>query len=446
MMPERMLRVAAWKWTILFMTSSSAFTVAEGVSAMDCSKARSPTEKAICDDPELIKSDRQLNCDYRSFLDEYQKKGNHDCLLEDEAARQKSWLQERDACGNDVNCIKFAYADRTNQIRSYASVCVVINDASEKYLGRACYKPALPTAPTAVATSLPVNQKSKNDCSPRYKIDFSVTKNGEGDRVINGYIPGYYKADIKIQSGPDAGALKARPVPLATAEALARARKAAIKSGVTIDTGLDLAQQSESGLRNIMTSYVQRHGNPEGASIDGIFRQVRPFLAKGGRPGPQGDAAYHMILGREPVLTRADVELMRDSMREYNVRLAEENYNQYNNDGRKFQELPEEAQTLLLDWVWNFGRADDVHGKNAYSPDKEKERESSGMVYRAPVAKKTRYEFWTLVYANDWKRLAEKLKSADFPLRTRSYDERYRARGRLLDRALQRGWPDSSAC
>ncbi|XTI72221.1 pesticin C-terminus-like muramidase [Acidithiobacillus sp. AC3] len=446
MIPERMLRVAAWKWTILFMTSTSAFTAASGVSAMDCSKARTPTEKTICGDPELEKMDRQLNRDYRSFLDEYQKKGNHDCLLEDETAKQKAWLKERDACGTDVNCIKFAYADRSNLLRSYASVCVVINDASEKYLGRACYKPALPTAPTAVATSLPVNQKSKNDCSPGYKIDFSVTKNGEGDRVITGYIPGYYIADVRVQSGPDAGALIARPVALTTAKARAKAKKAAISSGVTIDTGLDLAQQSESHLHSIMTSYVKGHGVPVGASIDRIFKRVRSFLAKGpGHSGPQGEAAYHMILGNEPKLTRADVELMRDSMREYNVQLAERNYNLYNKDGKKFQELPAEAQTLMLDVVWNFGGFDDVHGKNAYSPTKEGEIiQKKGE--RAMLAKKTRYQFWTLVYANDWKRLAEKLKSADFPLRTRSYDERYRARGRLLDRALQRGWPDSSAC
>lgn len=58
MIPERMPRVAAWKWTILFMTSSSAFTVASGVSAMDCSKARTPTEKTICGDAELEKMDR----------------------------------------------------------------------------------------------------------------------------------------------------------------------------------------------------------------------------------------------------------------------------------------------------------------------------------------------------------------------------------------------------
>ncbi len=134
--------------------------------AIDCTLAKTPTELAICADPALVKLDAQLNRDYKAFRDAYQKSDNHQCLLEDEAARQKAWLKDRDACGNDAICIFNAYQSRIEKLEIYSKTCV-IGDCLGPNLGRTCAQHcnSTPVAnPTTPTTSTPVTAPATSSC------------------------------------------------------------------------------------------------------------------------------------------------------------------------------------------------------------------------------------------------------------------------------------------
>lgn len=143
--------------TLVFFVLVSGTAASNTVWAFDCKNAFTQTEKKICSDPVLQKLDAQLNRDYKIFRQTYGKSGTHECLLEDEAQAQKSWLQQRDACGTDKKCIEDAYRSRINQLDTYAHMCMG-DDFSPIYKDRPCHKSAAgtgatPSAPTASAGS-----------------------------------------------------------------------------------------------------------------------------------------------------------------------------------------------------------------------------------------------------------------------------------------------------
>ena len=63
-----------------------------------CSKAASPTEKAICGNYELSAWDRSVAAAWRDVT---QRKPSDDLL-----ASQKEWLKKRDACGANASCLE----------------------------------------------------------------------------------------------------------------------------------------------------------------------------------------------------------------------------------------------------------------------------------------------------------------------------------------------------
>ena len=82
---------------------SSFFSSAYAVS-FDCAKAKTFTEKAICQDPELSALDDELSMMYTSAV---ARTKNSKALKK----QQEKWLKERDACQNET-CVKKSYQKR----------------------------------------------------------------------------------------------------------------------------------------------------------------------------------------------------------------------------------------------------------------------------------------------------------------------------------------------
>ncbi|NIF39909.1 DUF1311 domain-containing protein [Burkholderia sp. Tr-862] len=79
--------------------------IAARAASFDCTKAASPTEKAICADPGLSSLDGQLAAAWKKAL----AKGGDTAALK---AAQLQWLKQRDRCGTDASCIGDRYRER----------------------------------------------------------------------------------------------------------------------------------------------------------------------------------------------------------------------------------------------------------------------------------------------------------------------------------------------
>lgn len=92
--------------------------------AIDCSKATSKDEMAICNSPTLMQLDTVLNKSY-SLARQHSDKA----LLK---TQQLSWLKERQHCGNDVVCLGNSYISRIKTLAEVDNVSV-IHTASKQW-------------------------------------------------------------------------------------------------------------------------------------------------------------------------------------------------------------------------------------------------------------------------------------------------------------------------
>ncbi|MBZ9656605.1 hypothetical protein [Phyllobacterium lublinensis] len=81
--------------------------------SFSCSKAQTPTERAICSDGGLRSKDRALGQIY-FWIRNNVESGLRKRLL----AAQRSFLAERNKCGSDVMCLNAAYDSKLNQMSS----------------------------------------------------------------------------------------------------------------------------------------------------------------------------------------------------------------------------------------------------------------------------------------------------------------------------------------
>ncbi|WP_141246517.1 lysozyme inhibitor LprI family protein [Actibacterium ureilyticum] len=85
--------------------------------SFDCSRAGTPTEKAICSNSELAKRDVEVSAVYgeaRAKLDQSMQ----EALL----ALQRAWLAERDSCGANVQCLAQSMDMQSQRIRQIAGL------------------------------------------------------------------------------------------------------------------------------------------------------------------------------------------------------------------------------------------------------------------------------------------------------------------------------------
>lgn len=391
-----------------------ALTDPTTASAFDCRKASTPTEKAICADPELKRKDNQLSRDYALFRQHFSKSGNYDCLVAEQKKRQFEWLKERDACGADKACIAAAYDKRQNQLDLFTRACFPMDSMRPE-----CKKDA-PTAPVTSPVASDASETSNaQDCTKSYKYDVQFTAKYEGGLVLEGHVPGWYIA--KPIKGDDE----------ATHAVLVKKIKPQLISGVTVDTGFDLAYQKPGDLKRTLNSYIREHGNPGNVDVDRLVHELSPYMDE----HLVGWKAFNTIKGNEPRLTRSEAKLIQlANFEKKYAPAAERNFDRYNTTSLTYKELPSEVQTVLVDFVWNYGPADEIHSI------------SNG----ARKATITRRNFWSMVYEGKWEELADALEKADksvFPRTDKqeaSYSRRLRGRGKLLRRALNRGWPQKA--
>ena len=90
--------------------SLAALPFASGLASaasFDCAKASTPTEHAICDNPQLSSLDEQTAGLYYTFI----SSGVPDATasVADVKKAQAAFLTKRDACGANYNCLIDAY-------------------------------------------------------------------------------------------------------------------------------------------------------------------------------------------------------------------------------------------------------------------------------------------------------------------------------------------------
>jgi hypothetical protein len=85
-------------------------------ASFDCSKAATPTEKAICSDKKLSLLDSFMSIDFKDKLTVAKDKNS---VKED----QKQWNRtQRDKCGADTSCLVTIYQERLDGSLEYAGV------------------------------------------------------------------------------------------------------------------------------------------------------------------------------------------------------------------------------------------------------------------------------------------------------------------------------------
>ena len=76
---------------------------------IDCSRASTANERAICADPFLLQTDARLDTLY-DISTRLVSSTERESLLDS----QRTWVKEREQCGTDKNCMRAAYARRAS--------------------------------------------------------------------------------------------------------------------------------------------------------------------------------------------------------------------------------------------------------------------------------------------------------------------------------------------
>jgi uncharacterized protein len=84
-------------------------------AARICQEARHADERTICRTPGMVHVDRNMNREYQQLMSELGFFGRARLR-----ARQREWLAERRACGNNPTCVRLAYRERMHTFHSIA--------------------------------------------------------------------------------------------------------------------------------------------------------------------------------------------------------------------------------------------------------------------------------------------------------------------------------------
>ena len=97
--------------TVRCLSIALALAVAApALAAVDCSRAKTNSEKLLCSNSRLAAADQRLASAFRAAI----KRGIEPQVLMDS---QRSWIHDvRDVC-NDVDCMLKAYDERTAEIK-----------------------------------------------------------------------------------------------------------------------------------------------------------------------------------------------------------------------------------------------------------------------------------------------------------------------------------------
>lgn len=102
--------------TLAVMLATAATTGAHAAS-FDCAKAATPTEHAICDNPQLSKLDDQTSGLYYTLISNGSLSAKKVSQVK---AAQAKFLTTRDACGAGYDCLIDAYTSQIMYLKAEA--------------------------------------------------------------------------------------------------------------------------------------------------------------------------------------------------------------------------------------------------------------------------------------------------------------------------------------
>jgi uncharacterized protein len=99
---------------IMTMGLGLSAAVPAGAASFDCTAGLTHTEAAICDNGDLSNLDSRMAAVYTAIMRRapfaFRKQVQHDQIV---------WLQARDACGANTDCLWNAYTARIQILQSY---------------------------------------------------------------------------------------------------------------------------------------------------------------------------------------------------------------------------------------------------------------------------------------------------------------------------------------
>ena len=302
--------------------------------AMDCSRASTPAERAICGNKKLLFLDRDLTIVYHKFIKVFSDTGHYTHLVAATRTGQKEWLRERNACGSDAACIKAAYEKRLALLQSH--VCYPRDDSPIYEQSTPTPKPAPQTQPRETASA----------CSPTDRVDYDFIKKSEG-AMLDFYVPGAFKANVK--TGRNLGPNYKKNAKTGKLE-----QKATDASGVTVGEGVDLGQQTVANLWRYMHIEAQKYGNPEKVDIQGILNRAQPFIGKKKSTAVNAlNDYYDHNDKRYPKLARAEADFISSAVKHGYAEDAAVLFNKNAHPKMNFWALPSAVQTTLTDMKYH---------------------------------------------------------------------------------------------
>jgi uncharacterized protein len=111
-MRYRTLLAASAALAAVGMTADSA-----SAASFNCAQAATPTEHAICDNPQISKLDEQTSGFYYQII----SSGAPRRTVNQVKSSQVSFLQQRNSCGAGYNCLISAYTDQIMYLKNVKS-------------------------------------------------------------------------------------------------------------------------------------------------------------------------------------------------------------------------------------------------------------------------------------------------------------------------------------
>lgn len=211
-------------------------------------------------------------------------------------------------------------------------------------------------------------------CTEKWRVDKAFLEKSEGALETDGYVP-KYKNDVKDKNGK---------ITHKKGEVIA-------SSGVTISTGVDLGQQSAAGTKAAINSYIKDKGNPDKVDVDALMKKLDPYF------GLKKQKAVEELAKTPLTITEAEARLLADAFGYDTQKKVAAQFDKKNTQKMVFKKLPTEAQTVIVDFAYQYGLSDTL----------------------GPI----RQTFWKNVYDGEWQKLADWLLSLPDQYKTRRYRE-----------------------
>ncbi|MBU2810409.1 hypothetical protein HF669_03240 [Acidithiobacillus thiooxidans] len=280
-------------------------------TSYNCKTAKTETEKAVCQDAQLAKMDRQVSHDYNQLTNRMEKEGNYHQSLNNVTTTQSKWKEETLQCKGDVFCLTDAYGKRLAELNY-------------------CYRSDKAIAVAAVA-----------DCTPLDRVDYHFIQKSEG-MMYDFYVPGAFGTNV--ETGENLGPRYKKDK--ITGEKI---QKAIGNSGVTVGEGVDLGQQTIEGLRRYMEIEQKKYGKPDDVNIEDMLIRFSPFIGKTRSRAISSINDYYEIQKRYPYLTQSEAEYISNAVRHGYAEEAAVLFNKHSHPNMEFWAMPASVQTVLTD-------------------------------------------------------------------------------------------------